>query len=54
MFDTILQAAVNAYDGIVNMFGSPVVLLALAATLVALAVLDLCVKRCAKPATEAN
>ena len=54
MFDTILQAAVNAYDSVVNMFGSPVVLLAIAGTLVALAVLDLCVKSKAKPAKEAN
>jgi hypothetical protein len=54
MFDTIFQTAVNAYENVVNMFGSPVVLLSIAATLVALAVLDLCVKRKAKPAKEAN
>jgi hypothetical protein len=54
MLDTLVQAAVNAYDGYTQTFGSPVVLLALAATLVVLALLELCVKKQAEPATEAN
>lgn len=54
MLDTIFQTAVNAYDGFTQTFGSPVVLLALAATLVALALLELCVRKHVKPAAEAN
>jgi hypothetical protein len=52
MFDTILQAVVNAYDGLLQTFGSPVVLLAISATLVALAIVELWVRKCAKPTTE--
>jgi hypothetical protein len=54
MFDAILQTAINAYDSLLQTFGSPVVLLAISATLVALALLELCVRKCARPSTEAN
>jgi hypothetical protein len=54
MIDTVLQTIVNAYDNLVLTFGSPVVLLAISATLVALAIVELWVRKCARTATEAN
>jgi hypothetical protein len=54
MLDTILQTAINAYGSLLQTFGSPVVLLAISATLVVLAIFELGVRKCVKPAGEAN
>jgi hypothetical protein len=54
MIDTLLQAIVNAYDSIVPTFGSPVVLLAISVTLVALAIVEIWVRKCIRPAKGAN
>jgi hypothetical protein len=52
MIDMILGSVVDAYDSLIMTFGSPVVLLAVSATLVAIAVIELLVRRHAKPAAE--
>jgi hypothetical protein len=52
MIDTVLQAIINAYDSLGQTFGSPVVLLAISATLVALAIIELYVRRRMQRATE--
>ena len=54
MIDNILQTIVNLYDSLGQTFGSPVVLLAISGTLVALAIVELWVRKCARPSTEAN
>jgi hypothetical protein len=52
MIDTILHTIINVYDSLGETFGSPVVLLAISATLVALALVELWVRKCAKPTSE--
>ena len=50
--DVIPGIIVSGYESLLSTFGSPAVLLALSATLIALAAADLWVKRQMKPTTE--
>ena len=54
MIDTVLQTIINTYDSLGQTFGSPVVLLAISGTLVALAIVELWVRKCNRPVPEAN
>ena len=54
MIDNIIQTIVGGYDSLLQTFGSPIALLALSATLVAIALLELCVRKQNKTVKEAN
>jgi hypothetical protein len=47
---SIFGTIVSGYESVVQTFGSPVVLLAISVTLIALATVELCIRRCRKPA----
>ncbi|HEY3274342.1 MAG TPA: hypothetical protein VGJ92_11295 [Methanocella sp.] len=52
MIDTVLRTVAGLYDSLILTFGSPVVLLAISATLIALAVIELFVRKHAKCCRE--
>ncbi|MGA9139841.1 MAG: hypothetical protein WBZ29_06430 [Methanocella sp.] len=44
---------ISGYEGLIGNFGSPAVLLALSATLIVAAAIELCIRNCKKRAKEA-
>jgi hypothetical protein len=50
--DIIPGIVVSGYEGLIATFGSPAVLLAISATLIVIAIVELCIRRPAKPAEE--
>ncbi len=49
MLGSILATAVSGYEGLVAMFGSPATLLAISVALVAIAIIEICIRKHTKP-----
>ncbi len=44
---------ISGYEGLIQTFGSPAVLIAITGTLIVVAIIELCVRNCRKRAKEA-
>lgn len=53
ILSTGISTAVTGYESLIGMFGSPVTLVAIASAMIAVAMIELCVRNCRNQAKEA-